>query len=80
MYMSEKIKRTMLQPDKTLQSLLLLFDRYVLKEKNGKFQFSGSTGRRIGDRNRRIPDNDSQIHVESERAGQQNSRKMNVTT
>ena len=31
----------MLQPDKTLQSLLLLFDRYVLKEKNGKFQFSG---------------------------------------
>ena len=24
-----------------LNGLLILFDRYVLKEKNGKFQFSG---------------------------------------
>ncbi len=31
----------MLQPDKTLQALLLLFDRYVLQEKDGKIQFSG---------------------------------------
>lgn len=27
--------------DKTLQALLMLFDRYVLREKDGKIQFSG---------------------------------------
>lgn len=27
--------------NKTLQALLILFDRYVLTEKNGKFQFRG---------------------------------------
>lgn len=31
----------MQQSDKTLQALLLLFDRYVLQEKDGKIQFSG---------------------------------------
>lgn len=27
--------------DKTLQALLILFDRYVLRKKEGKIQFSG---------------------------------------
>ena len=44
MYMSEKItEKTMETVDinSELNGLLILFDRYVLKEKNGKFQFSG---------------------------------------
>ena len=41
MCMSENIKEIMPGFDRTLKSLLLLFDRYVLKEKDGKIQFSG---------------------------------------
>ena len=36
MCMSENIKGIMPQADKILQTLLVLFDRYVLKEKDGK--------------------------------------------
>lgn len=41
MYMLEEVTEMGLVPDKILQALLLLFDQYVLKEKEGKFQFSG---------------------------------------
>lgn len=38
---SENIKEIMPGADKTLQALLILFDRYVLRKKEGKIQFSG---------------------------------------
>lgn len=41
MYMLEEVTEMGLVPDKILQALLILFDQYVLKEKEGKFQFSG---------------------------------------
>ena len=44
MYMSGKITektRKTASINSELYGLLILFDRYVLKEENGKFQFSG---------------------------------------